>query len=118
VPLDPNRWTQKTQEAFVEAQRLAEENHHPEVTPAHLLLAALAQDGGVTTPILERLKVTPATLRAQLEAALAKLPKNYGGARPEISRELYSAFTRADAAQHEMGDEYLSVEHLLLALPV
>jgi ATP-dependent Clp protease ATP-binding subunit ClpB len=116
VPLDPNRWTQKTQEAFVEAQRLAEENHNPEVTPAHLLLAALSQDGGVTTPILERLQVASATLRAQLEAALSRLPKNYGGARPEISRELYSAFTRADEAQKEMGDEYLSVEHLLLAL--
>jgi ATP-dependent Clp protease ATP-binding subunit ClpB len=116
VPLDPNRWTQKTQEAFVEAQRLAEENHNPEVTPAHLLLAALSQDGGVTTPILERLGVAPATLRGQLEAALSRLPKNYGGARPEISRELYSAFTRADAAQKEMGDDYLSVEHLLLAL--
>jgi ATP-dependent Clp protease ATP-binding subunit ClpB len=116
VPLDPNRWTQKTQEAFVEAQRLAEENHNPEVTPAHLLLAALAQDGGVTTPILERVQVAPATLRAQLEAALARLPKNYGGARPEVSRELYSAFTRAEVAQKEMGDEYLSVEHLLLAL--
>jgi ATP-dependent Clp protease ATP-binding subunit ClpB len=116
VPLDPNRWTQKTQEAFVEAQRLAEENHNPEVTPAHLLLAALAQDGGVATPILERLQVAPATLRGQLEAALSRLPKNYGGARPEISRELYSAFTRAEAAQKEMGDDYLSVEHLLLAL--
>jgi ATP-dependent Clp protease ATP-binding subunit ClpB len=116
VPLDPNRWTQKTQEALTEAQRLAEENHHAEIAPAHLLLAALAQDGGVTTPILERLQVAPATLRSRLEAALAKLPKNYGGARPAISRDLYSAFTRAEEAQREMGDEYLSVEHLLLAL--
>jgi len=79
MPLDPNRWTQKTQEALTEAQRLAEENHHAEVSPAHLLLAALSQDRGVTTPILEQLDVAPASLRARLLEALERLPKNYGG---------------------------------------
>jgi ATP-dependent Clp protease ATP-binding subunit ClpB len=116
MPLDPNRWTEKTTAALSEAQRLAEEHHHAEVSTAHLLLAALAQERGVTTPILEQLDVAPDALRRRLEEALARFPKNYGGARPEISRELYAAFTRAEAAQQEMGDEYLSVEHLLLAL--
>ena len=116
MPLDPNRWTQKTQEALADAQRLAEAQHHSEVMSAHFLSAALAQDGGVTRPILERVDLPAAVLKSQLDDALNRLPKAYGGARPEISRGLYDAFSRAEAAQREMGDEYLSVEHLLLAL--
>src|SRR5487761_1905645 len=116
MPLDPNRWTQKTQESLADAQRLAEAQHHSEVMSAHFLSAALAQDGGVTRPILERVDLPAAVLKSQLDDALNRLPKAYGGARPEISRGLYDAFSRAEAAQREMGDEYLSVEHLLLAL--
>jgi ATP-dependent Clp protease ATP-binding subunit ClpB len=116
MPLDPNRWTQKTQEALAEAQRLAEQNSHAEVAPAHVLLAALGQDRGVTVPILERLDVEPQTIRTRLEEVLSRFPKAYGSSRPGVSKELYDAFTRAELAQREMGDEYLSVEHLLLAL--
>ena len=116
MALDPNRWTLKTQEALQEASRLAESGHHPEVTPAHLLLAALGQDGGVTVPILDRLGVPPLAVRNDLTDQLAKIPQAYGGGRPELSRSLLTAFERADVAQKELGDEYLSVEHLLLAL--
>jgi ATP-dependent Clp protease ATP-binding subunit ClpB len=116
MPLDPNRWTQKTQEALAEAQRLAEQNNHAEVAPAHLLLAALDQDHGVAAPILERLDLPAQSIRSRLQDVIFAFPKTYGSARPGISKELYDAFTRAEAAQKEMGDEYLSVEHLLLAL--
>ena len=116
MPLDPNRWTQKTQEALSEAQRLAESNNHAEVAPVHVLLAALDQERGVTAPILQRLELSPATIRARLEEVLARLPKTYGASRPGISNDLYDAFSRAEEAQREMGDEYLSVEHLLLSL--
>jgi ATP-dependent Clp protease ATP-binding subunit ClpB len=116
VALDPNRWTQKTQEALGEATRLAAAAHHPEVTPAHVLLAAIGQDGGVAIPILDRVGAAPLTVRNQLNDTLAKIPQAFGGGAPELSRGLLEAFERAESVEREMGDEYLSVEHLLVAL--
>jgi ATP-dependent Clp protease ATP-binding subunit ClpB len=116
MALDPNRWTLKTQEALQSASQLAESSHHAEVTPQHLLLAALGQEGGVAVPVLDRLGVAPLTLRNKLTDQLARLPKAYGGAQPNMSRQLRDAFDKALGFQREMGDEYLSVEHLLLAL--
>jgi ATP-dependent Clp protease ATP-binding subunit ClpB len=116
MALDPNRWTLKTQEALQEASRLAESLRHAEVAPPHLLMAALNQEGGVTVPILDRLGVSPLSERNKLNEQLDAIPQAYGGGRPELSRTLLSAFERAEVAQREMGDEYLSVEHLLLAL--
>ena len=115
MPLDPNRWTQKTQAATREAIDLARERHHAEVTPEHFLLAALGQEGGVAIPLLDRLGVSPLSERNKLDASLARLPKTYGGAEPAFSREFTDAFDEADRLRVEMGDEYLSVEHLLLA---
>ncbi len=117
MTLDPNRWTLKTREAFQEASRAAEQARHAEIAPAHFLLAALAQPGGVTVPVLDRLGIAPLVVRNRLEDSLAKLPRAYGGASPQIGRDLLAAFERAEKAQREMGDEYLSVEHMLLALP-
>jgi ATP-dependent Clp protease ATP-binding subunit ClpB len=116
MTLDPNRWTLKTQEALRDAIALAKESHNAEVGPDHLLSAALSQDGGVAIPILDRLGVAPLRVRNKIAESLARIPKAYGGAEPSLGRELSQAFERADAARTEMGDEYLSVEHLLLAL--
>jgi ATP-dependent Clp protease ATP-binding subunit ClpB len=113
---DPNRWTLKTQEALRDAINLAKESHHAEVGPDHVLSAALSQDGGVAIPLLDRLGIAPLTVRNKIAESLAKLPKAYGTSEPSLSRELSDAFQRADQARSEMGDEYLSVEHLLLAL--
>ncbi len=114
--LDPNRWTQKTQDAAREAVALAERYHHAEVEPDHLLLAAVGQEGGVAIPLLDRLGVAPLKVRNGIESRLARLPKAYGGSEPRFSRQLTEVFEKAQAAQGEMGDEYLSVEHLLLAM--
>ncbi len=116
MPLEPNRWTQKTQEATREAVALARKFHHVEVEPEHLLLSALGQEGGVAIPLLDQLKVSPLTIRNRLDERLGKLPKVYGGEEPSLSLELTHAFERAQEAQKEMGDEYLSIEHLMLAL--
>ena len=116
MTFDPNRWTLKTQEALRDAIALAKTSHHPEVTPDHLLSAALSQDGGVAIPLLDRLGIAPLSVRNRIAESLARIPKAYGGAEPTLSRELSEAFERADTARKEMGDEYLSVEHLLLAL--
>jgi len=116
MALDPNRWTLKTREALQEASRAAESASNAEITPAHVLLAALGQEGGVAAPILDRMGIAPLTVRNRLQEAIAKLPHAYGGASPQIGRALSSALERALALQQEMGDEYLSVEHLLVAL--
>jgi ATP-dependent Clp protease ATP-binding subunit ClpB len=116
MPLDPNRWTQKTQEATREAVALARKFHHVEVEPEHLLLAALGQEGGVAIPLLDQLGVSPLSVRNRLDERLGRMAKVYGGEEPTLSRHLTEAFDEAETARREMGDEYLSVEHLLLAL--
>ncbi len=116
MALSPDRWTLKTQEALQEASRAAEAARHAEVTPAHFLLAALGQDGGVAVPLLDRMGVAPLGVRNRLQDAVAKLPRAYGGGSPQLGRELAAAFERAGQIQRDMGDEYLSVEHMMLAL--
>src|SRR5271165_5908145 len=116
MTFDPNRWTLKTQEAVRDALALAKASHHAEVAPEHVLSAALSQEGGVAIPILDGLGIAPLAVRNRIAESLAKIPKAYGGAEPSLSRELDDAFERADAARKEMGDEYISVEHLLLAM--
>jgi ATP-dependent Clp protease ATP-binding subunit ClpB len=115
VALDPNRWTQKTQEAVSTAVAAAKAANNPEVTPDHLVTAMLGQEGTVVLPVLDRLGVAPLTVRNKLADTLARLPKAYGS-EAQMSRELTQAIEKADAARVELGDEYLSVEHLLLAL--
>jgi ATP-dependent Clp protease ATP-binding subunit ClpB len=116
MPIDPNRWTLKVQEAFNAAVTEARSRSHPEVTPEHLLLAMLGQDGTLTLPVLERLGVAPLSARNRQEDALDKLPKAYGGAEATMSRDLRDALERADNERQGLSDEYLSVEHLVLAL--
>ncbi|WP_208027493.1 ATP-dependent chaperone ClpB [Rhabdothermincola sediminis] len=115
MPLDPNRWTLKTQEAFNTALSAARGNSNPEVTPDHLLLALLSQEEGVVLPILQRVGVAPLTLRNRAEEAVAKLPKAYGG-ESRLGRQLTELLDAADRQRAELRDEYLSTEHLLLAL--
>jgi len=116
MALDPNRWTLKTQEAFNAAISRASADANPEVTPDHLLVALLGQSEGVVLPILEKVGASPASLRNRAEEALAALPKAYGGAEPRLSRALSNVVELADQIRAELRDEYLSTEHLLLAL--
>src|SRR5215207_3574479 len=115
MALDPNRWTLKVQEAFTAAVEAAKQASNPEVTPDHLLGALLGQGEGVTLPILQRLGKEPLPLRNRVDEALAKLPRAYGS-EARLGRELQQTFDAADAARTELHDEYLSTEHLLLAL--
>jgi ATP-dependent Clp protease ATP-binding subunit ClpB len=115
MALDPNRWTLKVQEAFSSAVDAAKQASNPEVTPDHLLAALLGQGEGIVLPMLQRLGKEPLPLRNQVNEALAKLPKAYGS-EARLSRELQQAIDAADEARSELTDEYLSTEHLLLAL--
>jgi ATP-dependent Clp protease ATP-binding subunit ClpB len=116
MALDPNRWTLKTQEAVQATLDLARARNHAEAAPEHLLLALLGQEEGVVLPILQRVGVAPLALRNQLEDAVAKLPRAYGGSDVGLSRALRDVIEAADTERTGLGDEYLSTEHLLLAL--
>jgi ATP-dependent Clp protease ATP-binding subunit ClpB len=115
MALDPNRWTLKVQEAFSSAVDAAKQASNPEVTPDHLLAALLAQGEGIVLPMLQRLGKEPLPLRNHVNEALAKLPHAYGS-EARLSRELNKVIDDADAARAELTDEYVSTEHLLLAL--
>ena len=115
MAIDPNQWTQKTREAFVAAQTLATEASNPEVTPEHLLLALVGQEDGIVLPILQKLEREPLAVRNRLNEKLAALPSAYGG-EVQQSRELIAAFEAADKTRVDLGDDYLSTEHLLLAM--
>src|SRR3954451_4706170 len=115
MALDPNRWTLRTQEAFNAAVESARQNSHPEVTPDHLLAALLRQEEGVVLPILEKVGTSPLSLRNRADDAVARLPKAYGS-ESRLGRNLQTVLDSADEARIELHDEYLSTEHLLLAL--
>src|SRR5437588_734880 len=76
----------------------------------------LGQEGTVTLPVLQRVGVGPPSLRNRMEEAVARLPKAYGGAEPGLGRRLRDALERADTERGSLGDEYLSIEHVLLSL--
>ncbi|MGF1595416.1 MAG: ATP-dependent chaperone ClpB [Acidimicrobiales bacterium] len=115
MAVDPNKWTIKTQEAVAAAIERARTESHPEVTPDHLLLALLGQAEGVVLPLLTKVERPVAALRSATEEALGGLPKAYGS-EPRLSRQASRVLADADAVRTELGDEYLSTEHLLLGL--
>jgi ATP-dependent Clp protease ATP-binding subunit ClpB len=115
LAIDANRWTQKTQEAFAAAAADARGRNNPEVTPDHFLLALLSQDGTAVLPVLERVGVAVLALRNRLEEAVSKLPHSYGGEGPGLSRGARELLEQAGRERSSLGDEYLSVEHILLA---
>ncbi|MHB8437913.1 MAG: ATP-dependent chaperone ClpB [Acidimicrobiales bacterium] len=116
MPIDPNRFTQKTQEAVSQATSLAQNANNPELTPDHLLAALLGQPDGLALPLLSKAGVDVTRLTSTVAERLAALPKAYGGAAVAMGRAAHGALEAADALRRDMGDEYLSVEHLLLAL--
>jgi ATP-dependent Clp protease ATP-binding subunit ClpB len=116
MSLNPERWTLKTQEALGAAVELARQSSNAEVTPEHLLAAVLEQGDGIAGPILARVGVEPVVVGKRIADQLGRLPQAFGGAEPTLDRSLREALEAADRQRIDMGDEYLSVEHLLLAL--
>jgi ATP-dependent Clp protease ATP-binding subunit ClpB len=114
--VDQSTWTVKTREAIEAAVELARRNSNPEVTKEHLAVALLGQPDGIALPILERLGVQIGAARNKLLEAIQKLPKSYGG-QAQFSSAVVATLEAADKTRREMGDAYLSVEHLLLQLP-
>jgi ATP-dependent Clp protease ATP-binding subunit ClpB len=116
--MQADRFTVKSQEALAAAQRLAGARRNSEVVPQHLLVALLEQEGGIVVPVLERAGASSETVRRTVNAALDALPTVTGEptATPAIGAELIEVLKTADDEARGMGDEYVSTEHLLLAL--
>src|ERR1700730_452423 len=117
MPLDPNRFTRKTQEALAAGQSLARDRNNSEVTPEHLLAALVRQPESVVLPVLERLGVASKTVRDRVDDALGRLPQVYGSAQmPPVSKDAYALLEAADGERTSLNDDYLSTERLLLAM--
>jgi ATP-dependent Clp protease ATP-binding subunit ClpB len=116
--MQPDRFTIKSQEAVAAAQRLASEASNPEVGPPHLLAALLEPDEGVVVPVLQRLGVDAQQARARAREAIEKLPKLSGNTVPDVrpSGEFVWVLQQAEKESSGLGDEYISAEHILLAL--
>ncbi|MFN8174714.1 MAG: ATP-dependent chaperone ClpB [Solirubrobacteraceae bacterium] len=115
--MQADRFTIKSQEALAAAQRLAETRRNPQVTAEHLLAVLLEQDGGVVVPVLRKLGVDPAVVRREVDAALEQAPTlGEGGEGSQAGSELVSVLRAAEHEARELKDEYVSTEHLLLAL--
>jgi ATP-dependent Clp protease ATP-binding subunit ClpB len=112
-----DRFTIKAREALEQAQRSAEAARHQELTPEHLLLALLAQEGGLTRSLLQKVGVSPEHVRERAEAALGRLPRVEGApGQLYLSPRLKAVHEAAWREMERLKDEYVSVEHLLLAL--
>jgi len=109
--------TTKTQAALTAALQAASAAGNPEIRPAHLLLALLTQTDGIAGPLLEAVGVDPATIRAEAQRLADRLPSSSGAtSQPQLSRESLAAINAAQQLATEMGDEYVSTEHLLAGL--
>ncbi len=118
MPLDPNKFTRKTGEALGAAQALAREQNHSQVTPEHLLAALIGQPEGVVLPVLERVGVSAKVARDRVDEALAQLPQVYGqtAQQAQLSQDAYRVLEAADGERAGLDDDYLSTEHVLLAM--
>ena len=114
-----NQYTRKSLEAIQSAQNIARENGHQQMEQVHLLLALLRQENGLAPQLLRKMGVTVESLEAAAEVELGKLPRVSGSREADkfyISQGVDDVFTQAESLAASMKDEYVSVEHLLLAL--
>src|SRR3972149_11299000 len=115
--MDLERYTQKAQKAILDAQQRAVDYHPSAVEPAHLLLALVRQGEGVAPAIITRIAGSPAMLVEELERELASRPKAYGDTdRPSLARAAADVLKAAERQAATMKDDYVSTEHILLAL--
>lgn len=117
--MDMNRMTQKVREALASAQTLAAKLQHQEVDGEHLLMELLLQEYGLTSRLLEKMDVSVDVFKARLQEALNKRAKVSGSgtemSKVYITQRLQQLFAQAEEEMKALKDEYLSVEHLLLA---
>ena len=111
-----DKLTIKAQESIAQAQSLATDLGHPELDPLHLLAALLREKEGIVGPVLDKIGANRPQLAQVVESELGHFPKISGGAMPQANQTLIQVLEAAQAAARDMKDEFVSTEHLLLAL--
>ena len=112
-----DKYTQKSQEALLGAQNLAQELNHPSIEPAHLLLALLRQEDGVVPALVTKVAGSVLALREEVQRDLDSRPKVYGSnAQIGLARPAADVLAAAERIAKGMQDEYVSTEHILLGL--
>ncbi|MBI3074282.1 MAG: ATP-dependent chaperone ClpB [Deltaproteobacteria bacterium] len=110
-----DKFTVKAQEAIVGAQNIAKRMDHPQIEPEHLFVSMLTQDGGTTSPLVTKMGVTPKEIFARFEDRLRTYPRTKGGDL-YLGNRMLKVMDDAKREAEAMKDEYISTEHLLLAL--
>jgi ATP-dependent Clp protease ATP-binding subunit ClpB len=116
--MDADKLTTKSQDALATAARRAAADGHPQVEAVHLLLALLAQADGTTVPVLDAAGAAPGIVKGRADELLARLPRAYGSttSAPSVSRPVAQVLEAAAREAGRMGDDYVSTDHLLVAL--
>ena len=110
-----NKFTQKTIDTITTAQNMAREAGNPQIVPEHLLFALIDQDGGLIASLFKKMGADTDAMCSELDALIAKLP-TASGSELYPSRETSAVLRYAEKAAKQAGDEYISVEHLMLGL--
>ena len=114
--MNAQNYTQKTIEAIQTAQSMAQENNNSYITPEHLLYALVDQDGGLIPSLLGKMGVDCNGLLSELDSEISALPKVSGNPEVYISNDTSRVISAAEKAAKSMGDEYMSVEHLMIGI--
>jgi ATP-dependent Clp protease ATP-binding subunit ClpB len=114
--MNTQRFTIKSQEMISMMQELASELGHQEILALHMLKAMLAQEDTLIMPIMQKLELSVTGIKNQLDAALQKLPRISGAVRQYLSQEVLDILHQAEREADQLQDDYISLEHLLLAL--
>ena len=114
--MNAEKFTQKSLDAVRTAKSMAEENRNNYITPEHLLYALVDQDGGLIPSLLGKMKVDCNAVLSELDTAIAALPKVGNVSEVYLSPECDRAISAAEKAAKSMGDEYISVEHLMIGI--
>jgi ATP-dependent Clp protease ATP-binding subunit ClpB len=111
-----NKYTEKAQEAVLSAQQVAEQMNHAQIEPEHLLLVLVEQPEGIVPGLLRKMGVEPKPFAEALRGVLSRLPAAYGGSQPTLSPRLRKVTDAAQAEATRLKDDFVSTEHLLLAV--
>ena len=111
-----NKYTEKAQEAVLAAQQLAESMSHPQIEPEHLLVALVEQPEGIVPEVLRKMSADPKDVAREARELLGKIPSAYGGSQPALSPRLKLVTDLAQAEADRLKDEFVSTEHLFVAI--
>ncbi len=116
MAFEASKLTLRSQEALSAAQSLAIDRNHQQLEPVHLLYVLVSQAESVILPLLQKLDVAPRLVRDRADQLLSQIPKVYGGAEVQLSRAMRTVLDESDSERQALGDDYVSTEHLFLAI--